>query len=210
MFDGGLLMPNGQPLPAMLIKRSIEEALRLWSSVAPLHFTEVEDNGLPYNNPAATYGTIRFRHIHINGPDPAPPADPIAKAQAYYPNTANVLGGDVEYDHSDRWQESGTRPNPDILGATIHELGHSLGLGHSDLPASNMYWIFTRYTGLGQGKLHADDIAGIQFIYGAGVGSLTTLAMHAPEPASWMLVVAGLLSWWTVRRRRPSQDGSAI
>ena len=40
--------------------------------------------------------------------------------------TANS-GGDVEYDHGDRWQEVGTLPQPDILGATVHELGHSLG-----------------------------------------------------------------------------------
>jgi hypothetical protein len=205
MFDGGLLMPNGQPLPATLIKKSIEEALRLWASVVPVHFTEVEDNGLPYNNPSATYGDIRFRHVHINGPDPPPPADPIAKAQAYYPTTGSVLGGDVEYDHSDRWQESGTRPVPDILGATIHELGHSLGIAHSQLPTANMYWIFTRYSGLGQGALTQDDIDSIQANYGAGVGSVTPLV---PEPTLIALLVGGALAMWSVHRR--SRNGSAI
>lgn len=198
MFDGGLLMPNGQPLPATLIKRSIEEALGLWASVVPIHFVEVEDNGLPYGNAGATFGTIRFRHIFLNGPDPPPPANPVAKAQAYYPNVNNVLGGDVEYDHGDRWQESGTLPQPDILGATIHELGHSLGLAHSDIEEANMYWIFNRYSGLGQGVLHSDDIAGIQSIYGAGQGSVTRLV---PEPASWMLLTSGIFAWWTIRRR---------
>jgi hypothetical protein len=199
MFDGGMLMPNGQPLPNALIRGSIEEAMRVWASYAPISFMEVPDNGISYGFPGAQYGQIRFRHVFLNGPDPPPPADPIAKAQAYFPSTAAV-GGDVEFDHGDRWQEIGTRPIPDILGATIHELGHSLGLNHTDLTDSNMYWIFTRYSGLGTGKLFPDDIAGIQSIYGPGKGVVVSLV---PEPASCILALlaASLLLWRS--RRRP-------
>lgn len=81
MFDGGLKMPNGQPLPNQLIRKSIEEAMGVWASVAPLNFVEVPDDGLPYGS-SSQYGQIRFRHIYLNGPDPPPPALPIAKAQA--------------------------------------------------------------------------------------------------------------------------------
>jgi hypothetical protein len=185
MFDGGLLMPNGQPLPAALIRGSIEEALGLWASVTPISFVEVIDNGLPYANPAAKYGQIRFRHIFLNGPDPPPPALPVAKAQAYFPSSS-LFAGDVEFDHGDRWQEVGTLPLPDVLGATIHELGHSLGLNHTDIEDANLYWIFTRYSGLGTGQLHPDDIAGIQSIYGAGHGTVSSLV---PEPGTAMLAI---------------------
>jgi Matrixin len=174
MFDGGIKMPNGQPLPKTLIRDSIEEALGLWAEVAPFHFVEVRDDGLAYNRGTTAFGQIRFKHIPLNGPDPPPPADPIAKAQAYYPSPA-VVGGDVEYDNLDRWQEVGTTPVPDILGATIHELGHSLGLGHSLDDDAAMYWIFNRFSGIGTGELHADDIAGIRYIYGAGKGSVKPL-----------------------------------
>ena len=91
--------------------------------------------------------------------------------------------GDVEYDHSDRWQEIGTLPQPDILGATVHELGHSLGLGHSASDAANMYWIFNRTTDLGTAFLDQDDIDGIHAIYGAGIGSVTPLAGSWPDRA---------------------------
>ncbi len=197
MFDGGLLMPNGQPLPASLIRNSIEEALGVWASVTPISFVEVLDDGLPYG-PSLQFGQIRFRHIFLNGPDPPPPADPIAKAQAYFPSIS-VQGGDVEYDHGDRWQEIGTLPQPDILGATIHELGHSLGLNHTDLVNANMYWIFTRTQGLGTGKLFPDDIAGIQSIYGAGRGTVTSLV---PEPGTALLAVLGACALYFGRRRR--------
>jgi len=222
MFDGGLKMPNGDPLPADLIRGSIEEALGLWASVAPLHFVEVEDDGLPYGSGASQYGQLRFRHKYLNGPDPQI-GDPSAKAQAYFPNTVGVTPGDVEFDDSDRWQEFGTLRQPDVLGAAIHEIGHTLGLSHStgtrpneywtyqvydamnqivDVQTpkgdANMFWIFTRYTGLGTGQLFSDDIAGIRAIYGEGVGRVTPLP--APEPTTWFLALVAAMIW-TCRAR---------
>jgi hypothetical protein len=193
MFDGGLRMPDGQPLPSDLTRRSIESALGLWASVAPLHFVEVPDDGTPIDGgyPNGQFGQIRFRHIYINGPD-IPGQQPIAKAQAYYPYPGSNFAGDIEFDHSDPWQEVGTLSVPDILGATIHELGHALGLAHSNDPQANMYWIFRRGAGPGSGALHADDIAGIHAIYGSGVGSVTPLAI--PEPASIVLITLALVA----------------
>jgi hypothetical protein len=198
MFDGALKMPNGDPLPAPLIRGSIEEAFHLWSSVAPLNFVEVPDDGLSYG-PSTQYGQLRFRHVFINGPDPPPPADPIAKAQAYFP-AGPEYSGDVEFDHSDPWQEVGTLSSPDILGAAIHEIGHTLGLNHTDVVGANLYWIFHRFGGLGTGQLFPDDIAGIQAIYGSGVGSVSPLAV--PEPATTLLAALGAACLLTNRRTR--------
>jgi hypothetical protein len=217
MFDGALKMPDGQALPASLIRGSIEEALRLWSSVAPLNFVEVPDDGLAYGQGSTKYGQLRFRHIYINGADPAV-GMPVAKAQAYYPTSGDPNAGDVEFDEGDRWQESGTLSIPDVLGAAIHEIGHTLGLGHSlgTLPSqfwyynrynsttgqieqvaepkgdANMFWIFTRGTGLGSGRLFDDDIKGIQFLYGAGTGSVTSLVV--PELATVTLAILSAIA----------------
>ena len=105
MFDGGLKMPNGQPLPNQLIRRSINEALGAWAAHAPLHFVEVPDEGgdISGGYPDGQFGQIRFRHVYINGPD-IPGQPPVAKAQAYFPVTGGNLAGDVEFDHSDPWQ----------------------------------------------------------------------------------------------------------
>jgi matrixin len=199
VFDGDLRMPDGQSLPNSLIRRSIEDALGLWASVAPLNFVEVPDDGTPVSGgyPNGQYGQIRFRHVYINGPD-IPGQQPIAKAQAYYPYPGSNISGDVEFDHGDPWQEIGTLPVPDILGAATHEIGHSLGLGHSLNSQANMYWIFTRRAGPGTGALHADDIAGIQAIYGNGVGRVTPLLV--PEPAT-LFSISALIAIFTVSRR---------
>lgn len=192
MFDGDLRMPGGQSLPSTLIRRSIESALGLWASVSPLHFVEMPDDGtaISGNYPDGQFGQIRFRHVYINGPD-IPGQQPIAKAQAYYPYPGSNFAGDIEFDHGDPWQEVGTLPVPDILGATIHELGHALGLQHSNDPQANMYWIFRRGAGPGTGALHADDIAGIREIYGSGVGSVTPLLV--PEPTAWIMIAVATM-----------------
>lgn len=202
LLDGGLLDPDGKPVPVAQIRTAIEEAFSVWASVAPLHFTEVEDDQLPYGAVSGPrqYGQVRFRHAYINGPDP-PTGNPTTKAQAFYPGSA-PNAGDVEFDHSDPWSLIGTTREPDILGAAIHELGHSLGLTHSGDPEANMYWIFRRHTGPGSGMLHPDDIAAIQSIYGAGVGSVTPLPVAAiPEPTLSLVGAIVVLAGWRQRSK---------
>jgi hypothetical protein len=198
LHDGSLLDPLGQPVPFTQIRTAIEEALSVWAEVVPIHFIEVEDDHLPYTSSTVgrQFGQIRFRHTYINGPDP-PTGDPTTKAQAYFPGTS-LNAGDVEFDRGDPWSLIGTTREPDILGAAIHELGHALGLTHSPQTTANMYWIFRRHTGPGSGMLADDDIAAVQSIYGAGVGSVTPLSIATvPEPPLGWLLVAGVmvLAW---------------
>jgi hypothetical protein len=181
-----------------LIRGSVEEALRLWASVVPLNFVEVPDQGggvFLTDYPDGQFGEIRFSHIHINGPD-IPGQPPIAKAMAIFHSAGGNIASDVFFDESDPWQEVGTLSEPDILGAAIHEIGHTLGLGHTGVEGANMYWIFHRFSGLGTGELFQDDILGIRSLYGPGVGSVTPL----PEPATLMMAaIAGL---WCASRVR--------
>jgi hypothetical protein len=201
LLDGGIKDHNGVSLPVPLIRHSVEEALGAWAAHAPLHFVEVPDEGGgPFlgNYPDGQFGQIRFSHIYINGPD-IPDQPPIAKAQAVFPSSGGNIASDVFFDNSDPWQEVGTLPQPDILGAAIHEIGHTLGLGHTSDSSANMYWIFRRFSGLGTGQLFSDDILGIRAIYGSGTGSVTPLPV--PEPSVAIIICMATI-FWIGRRRR--------
>jgi hypothetical protein len=55
-------------------------------------------------------------------------------------------------------------PLVDLFSVTVHELGHSLGLMHSNIPDAIM---FPYYRGYSKSiKLHSDDIVAIRKLYG--------------------------------------------
>lgn len=201
-FDGGMLRPDGTPIPIDELKAPINEALSVWASYAPLHFIEVEDVFLGTESSLkshAAYGPGVYGDFRIGYHNIDPPAALDVKAHAFFPSTS-VLTGDVHFDNLNRWQVIGTIPQPDLLGAAIHELGHSLGLAHSTLNGANMYPTFLRHTGPGSGHLTEDDINGIQAIYGEGVGSVTPLVV--PEPTSGLLAMIAVLALGTFRFSR--------
>jgi hypothetical protein len=189
ILDGTMKFPNETTIPPAQIRQAIEEALGVWTTAVNVNFVEV---------PSGPLTQLRFNHVYINGADPLPPADPIAKAQATC--IGYGFGCEVQYDEGDRWQQVGTTPNPDFLGATIHEVGHILGLNHTNVVGANMYWIFHRFTGPGSGTLFPDDIAGIRQIYGAGQGSVTPIAV--PEPTAGFLLLTAAMGVVASRRRR--------
>ena len=53
----------------------------------------------------------------------------------------------------------------DLQGVATHEIGHSLGLGHTGVSGSTMLPSISG-TGSGQRSIESDDIAGVQFLYG--------------------------------------------
>lgn len=56
--------------------------------------------------------------------------------------------------------------SPDIQGIGCHEFGHALGLGHSSVSGTTMFATTTPGGSPGQRSVEADDVAGIQAIYG--------------------------------------------
>jgi hypothetical protein len=94
-------------------------------------------------------------------------------AHTYYPANPNPepIAGDMHLNDSMTW---GLGTTTDLFSVTLHELGHALGLGHSDNPNDVMYPYYKMVSGL-----TADDIAAVQTLYAAQPNAPTP----APTPA---------------------------
>ncbi len=144
ILDGGL---NG--ISAEQVEAAIEEAFGVWSEVAPLNFTEVEDS---------SNSQIRIGYEYIDGQNGT-------LAYAYFPTN-----GDITFDSGENWNTSL------FLETAVHEIGHSLGLDHENGTDAIMNpSIQNRYNGLGSAFLLQDDINGIRSIYGNASGSVNPL-----------------------------------
>lgn len=92
-------------------------------------------------------------------------------AHAFFPYERRDLGGDIHFDADEYWvdryhnkqeDEDGT----DFFTVALHELGHSLGLAHSDQPNSIMFPYYDGLVGEDQEfKLGYDDILGMYQLY---------------------------------------------
>ena len=208
---------------------ALQNAFDYWSSVANISFVQVTETGfVPFSASYASVGAdvigdIRIGAYNISG---------FSGAVGYAPppNGGTTLEGDIIFNLDVAYQmASGNEgddyylypwPSPtapaskdgwyhnDFEGLFVHELGHALGLAHTNVSSALMCgYVDAGFDGSACAYLDqppydglvpinripdADDIAGIQYIYGAPV----------PEPETWAMLLAGLgLMGFAVRRR---------
>ena len=130
------------------------KALAEWSRVAKIKFTPSTDDK------AARTITILFASGAHGDPYPFDGAGKIL-AHTFYPSPPNPepLAGDLHFDNDEAWHIG---QDMDLYSVALHEMGHALGLGHSDKPGAVMYSYYQRAT-----KLTAEDIAAILTLYAA-------------------------------------------
>lgn len=150
------------------LRAGVQEALSVWASVAPLNFTEVADSGplptaadIPYN--AGSTPNLRF------GLHPFDGAFGVL-AHAYFPSgITSGLAGDLHFDSGEPWAVAPASGKIDFIEVCVHEVGHTLGLGHQNPPPDAIMNPFYggRYSGPGSAFLLSDDQNGIKAIYGS-------------------------------------------
>uniref|UniRef100_A0A8C3N0L6 Uncharacterized protein n=1 Tax=Geospiza parvula TaxID=87175 RepID=A0A8C3N0L6_GEOPR len=134
------------------VDEAIAKAFQLWSSVTPLRFTRVYGGqaDIMISFAAGFHGDF----YSFDGPGGT-------LAHAYAPGSG--IGGDAHFDEDENWTKF-TTYGYNLFLVAAHELGHSLGLSHSNVFGALMYPVYMAMDTRNY-QLHQDDIDGIQALY---------------------------------------------
>ncbi len=141
--------------PTAQWEQAIARAFQKWSVHANINIGNVADNGAASGVYGPTRGDERFGDIRVTGFDYA--IDSFAEAVSENSRSVGTWAGDIFFNTAVDWKDANA-----IEGAALHEVGHILGLGHSDDPASPMHL----HGPSGVLELTALDIQRLQAIHG--------------------------------------------
>ena len=165
-------------------RQVISQAFQAWADVANLNFREVgraQDADMVLG-----FGVGSHCDLYSIIGQPCPFSSDFnapgnVLAHCYYPEGPDARSGDCHFDENENWvgTEDTRRTVVRFLDTVIHEIGHGLGIAHSDIKAAIMYPSYDSNDV--KIRLSQDDIGAIQELYGARNGN-TPPAQPPSEP----------------------------
>uniref|UniRef100_A0A7N6A606 Peptidase metallopeptidase domain-containing protein n=1 Tax=Anabas testudineus TaxID=64144 RepID=A0A7N6A606_ANATE len=150
------------------VDATIAKALKVYSDVIPLDFKQI------------TSGTadimITFKRQDHGDFSPFDGQGGVL-AHAFSPGEG--MGGDTHFDEDESWTLTSSGTNLFLVAA--HELGHALGLAHSQVQTALMFPTY-QYVNTEGYKLPDDDRQGVQAIYGETRPTTKPEPKPQPEP----------------------------
>lgn len=145
-------------IESYVIEEEFRRALNVWSPWGQLTFTRVYD---------ANADMVVLFATGYHGDEYPFDGEGGVLAHAFFPDLSE-LGGDVHFDDDEKWvnDPQGSTDGVDFFSVAVHELGHALGLAHSDDISSVMYPVY-KHVNPG-GALNPNDILSIYQLYGPG------------------------------------------
>jgi hypothetical protein len=132
---------------------AIVEAFKLWSDNSVLNFIKVS---------SPNQADLKIKWVSGNHGDGHPfDGNSGVLAHAYYPPPAGgSYAGELHFDDDESWSLDGS--GIDLITVAAHEIGHLLGINHSDVTSALMY---PYYFGINR-NLNMDDKLAVWELYG--------------------------------------------
>lgn len=162
---------NSSPdLPEQRQRDIIRESFARWAAVSSLTFPEVGASQ------ASNLSVAFHRGDHGDGypfdEGGGPSGNTLAHA-FFPPPSGGTWAGSLHFDEFETWKDQPGGQGIRLYNVSLHEIGHLLGLGHSQDSNAIMY----AYYGEDRNDLRADDVAGIQSLYGGPPAAPTVVSL---------------------------------